>query len=71
MRTTREGKDLMANDLIAKLVLSKEEIVHLYQGGVLSVRIKGKDREVLVEISSGEVPEQKRTRIRFKRIDAE
>ncbi len=61
----------MANNLVAKLVLSKEEIVHLYQGGVLSVKIKGKDIDALVEISSGEVPEQKRTRIRFKSIDAE
>ena len=61
----------MAKDLIAKLVLSKEEIVHLYQGGVLSVKIKGKDRDASVEISCGEVPEQKGTRIRFETIDAE
>jgi hypothetical protein len=61
----------MAKDLIAKLVLSKEEIVHLYQGGVLSVKIKGKDKEASVEISCREVPEQKGTRIRFKIIDAE
>jgi hypothetical protein len=61
----------MANDLTAKLVLSKEEIVHLYQGGLLSVKIKGKDRDASVEISCREVPEQKGTRIRFKIIDAE
>ena len=61
----------MTKDLIAKLVLSREEIVHLYQGGVLSVRIKGKDGEASVEISCGEVPEQEGTRIRFKTVDAE
>ena len=61
----------MAKDLIAKLVLSKEEIVHLYQGGVLSVKIKGKERDASLEISCGEVPEQRGTRIRFKTIDAE
>ena len=61
----------MPTDLIAKLVLSKEEIVHLYQGGVLSVKIRGKDRDALVEISCVEVPEQKSTRIRFKIIEAE
>ena len=61
----------MAKDLIGKLVLSKEEIVRLYQGDVLSVKIKGKDRDASVEISCGEVPEQKGTRIRFKTIDAE
>lgn len=66
-----EGKDRMTEDLIAKLVLSKEEIVHLYQGGVLSVKIKGKDREASVEISCWEVPERRGRRIRFKNIDAE
>ena len=61
----------MPKDLIAKIGPSKEEIAHLYQGGVLSVKIKGKDRDASVEISCGEVPEQKGTRIRFKTIDAE
>ena len=61
----------MANELIAKLALSKEEIAHLYQGGVLSVKIKGKDADVSVEISCREVSERKGTRIRFKTIDAE
>jgi hypothetical protein len=61
----------MSKDLIAKLVLSKEEIAHLYQGGVLSVKIKGKDTEVSVEISCREGFERKGTRIRFKIIDSE
>ena len=61
----------MAEDLIAKLVLSQEEIVHLYQGGVLSVTIKGKERDASVEISCREVAEKRATRIRFKTIDAE
>ena len=60
----------MPNDLIAKLILSKEEIAHLYQGGVLSVKIKGKDTDVSVEISCREVSERKSTRIRFRTIDA-
>jgi hypothetical protein len=61
----------MAKDLTAKLVLSREEILHLYQGGVLSLKIKGKDREASVEISDGKDSERKGTRIRFKIIDAE
>jgi hypothetical protein len=61
----------MTKDLIAKLVLSREEVIHLYQGGVLSVKIKGKDRDASVEISCGEVPDQKGKRIRFKIIGAE
>ena len=61
----------MPNDVIAKLALSREEIAHLYQGGVLSVKIKGKDSEVSVEISCREFSERRGTRIRFKTIDAE
>jgi hypothetical protein len=61
----------MANDLTAKLVLTREDIAHLFHGGVLSVRIKGKDGEASLEISCGEVPEQRGTRFRFKTIDAE
>jgi DNA-binding protein YbaB len=51
----------MSKDLIAKIALSKEEIAHLYQGGVLSVKIKGKDTEVSVEISCREFSERKGT----------
>jgi len=61
----------MPKDLIAKLVLSREEIAHLYQGSVLSVKIKGKDADVSLEISCGEISDRKGTRIRFKTIDAE
>jgi len=61
----------MPKDLTAKLTLSREEIAHLYQGGVLSVKIKGKDTDVSVEISCKEFSEWKGTRLRFKTIDAE
>ncbi len=61
----------MTKELVAKLALSRDEIVHLYQGGILSVKIKGKEAEASLEISCGEIPEQKSTRIRFKTIDAE
>lgn len=61
----------MPKDLIAKLGLSREEIAHLYRGGVLSVKIKGKHTDVSVEISCREGSERKGTRIRFKTIDAE
>jgi len=68
---TLEVEDPMAKDLRAKLTLSKEEIVHLYHGGILSVKIKGKEGDANLEISCGEVPEKKGTRIRFKTIEAE
>ena len=53
------------------IILSKEEIAHLYQGGVLSVKIKGEDTDISVEIFCKEFSERKGTRIRFKTIDAE
>ncbi len=61
----------MPKDLTAKLGLSKEEIAHLYQGGVLSIKIKGKNTDASVEIFCKEFSERKGTRIRFKTIDAE
>jgi DNA-binding protein YbaB len=61
----------MAEELIAKLSLTKEDIVHLYHGGLLSVKINGKHTSASLEISCGEVPERKAMRIRFKTIDAE
>lgn len=61
----------MSKDLIAKLVLSDQDIAHLFHGGVLSVKIKGKEGNASLEISRGEIPEQKSTRIRFKTINAE
>ncbi len=61
----------MPKDLTAKLALTKAEIAHLYQGGVLSVKIKGKDAEVSLELSCSEFSERKGSRIRFKSIDAE
>jgi len=64
-------EDRMAKDLVAKLVLSRDEVIHLYHGGVLSVKIKGKDLETSVEVSCRDVPEKKATRIRFKTIEAQ
>lgn len=61
----------MANDIIAKINLSKEDIIHLYSGGVLSVKIKGKEGNASLEIYCDEIPEKRSTRIRFKNIDAE
>ncbi len=61
----------MVNDITAKVTLSKEDIIHLYHGGVLSVKIKGKEGNASLEIYCDEIPEKRSTRIRFKNIDAE
>ncbi len=59
----------MGKDLDLKLLLTKEEIIHLYQGGVLSLKIKGKDSLASVEISCKEASDHQRRRIRFKTIE--
>ncbi len=61
----------MEKDWDIKLILTKEEIIHLYQGGVLSVRIKGKDSLASIEIFCKEAPERQRMRIRFKTMEVE
>lgn len=59
----------MQNDLFAKIALSKEDIIHLYHGGVLSVKIRGKSVDASLEIYCDEISEKRSTRIRFKTID--
>lgn len=61
----------MAAEISAKLVLTREEIAHVYQGGVLSVKIKGKGTAASVEISCLDAPLSRGTRIRFKHISAD
>jgi hypothetical protein len=53
------------------IVLTKDEIIHLYSGGVLNLRIKGKKAEASIEVSCSDVPPTRPTRIRFKTITAE
>jgi len=61
----------MTGNISAKLALTREEIAHIYHGGVLSVKIKGKDADASVEISCADAPPARGTRIRFKQISAE
>ena len=61
----------MTPRISATLSLTKDEIVHIYSGGVLNLRIKGREAEVSVEISCSDVPPTRGTRIRFKTITAE
>ncbi len=58
----------MAAEVSAKLALTREEIAHIYHGGVISVKIKGKGTETSVEISCLDAPPTRGTRIRFKHI---
>jgi hypothetical protein len=55
----------------ASVVLTRDEIVHLYSGGVLKLTIKGKEAEASVELSCLDAPPTRATRIRFKTIMAD
>jgi hypothetical protein len=61
----------MGLELTAKLALTREELAHIYQGGVISVRIKGADGDASLEISCVDSPPSRGTRIRFKHIRAD
>jgi hypothetical protein len=65
------GKEEMTPRISTAIVLTKDEIIHLYTGGVLNLQIKGKKAEASIEISCSDVPPTRATRIRFKTITAE
>jgi hypothetical protein len=61
----------MTPRISATVSLTRDEIVHLYSGGVLNVSIKGKETEASIELSSSDAPPRRATRIRFKTITAD
>jgi len=61
----------MAPRISATVSLTRNELVHLYSGGVLKLSIKGKKAEASVEVSCLDAPPTRGTRIRFKTIMAE
>ena len=65
------GKEEMTPRISATVSLTRDEIVHLYSGGVLNVRIKGKEAEASIELSSSDAPPGRATRIRFRTITAD
>jgi hypothetical protein len=66
----RGGKK-MTPRVSTTISLTRDELVHLYSGGVLNLRIKGKEAEASVELSCLDAPPKRGTRIRFKTITAE
>jgi hypothetical protein len=61
----------MPLEIAAKLALTREEIAHVYQGGLLSVKVRTEEGEVSLEVSCQDAPPAQSTRIRFKNITAE
>ncbi len=61
----------MTPRISATVSLTRDELVHLYSGGVLKLSIKGKEAEASVEVSCSDAPPASATRIRFKTIMTE
>jgi hypothetical protein len=58
-------------ELRAKVNLTKSEIVHLWNGGVLSLKIEGRGVEADLEFRCREAEPDRGTRILIKRVSAE
>ena len=58
-------------ELRAKVRLRRNEIAHLWNGGVLSLKVEGPDMEADLEISCSEAKSERGTRILIRRVSAE
>ena len=58
-------------ELRAKIRLAKTEIVHLWNGGILSLKVEGSGVEADLELRCPEMAADRGTRILIKRVSAE
>jgi hypothetical protein len=58
-------------ELRAKVRLSRKEIAHLWNGGVLSLKVEGQGMEADLDVSCPEAEPSRGTRILIKRVSAE
>jgi hypothetical protein len=58
-------------DLRAKIRLTKNEIAHLWNGGILSLKVEGSGVEADLELRCPETEPDRGTRILIKRVSAE
>ena len=58
-------------ELRAKVKLTKHEIAHLWNGGVLSLKVEGSGIEADLELRCPEAESDRGTRILIKRVTAE
>jgi hypothetical protein len=58
-------------ELRAKVNLTKNEIAHLWNGGVLSLKVEGSGIEADLELRCGEIQTERGTRILVKRVQGE
>lgn len=57
-------------ELRAKVRLTKNEVVHLWNGGVLSLKVEGTGVEADIELKCPEAESDRGTRILIKRVSA-
>lgn len=60
-----------AAELRAHVNLTKREIAHLWNGGILSLKIEGAAVEADLELRCSEAESERGTRILVKRVSAE
>ncbi len=60
-----------AVELRAHIKLTKHEIAHLWNGGILSLKVEGQGVEADLELRCSEVESDRGTRILIKRVSAE
>jgi hypothetical protein len=58
-------------ELRAKVPLSRREIAHLWNGGVLSLKVEGPGMEADLELACPEAEPGRGTRILIKRVSAD
>jgi len=59
------------SELRAKISLTKREIAHLWNGGILSLKVEGPGVEADLELRCPETEPDRGTRILIKRVSAE
>lgn len=58
-------------ELRAKIRLSRKEIAHVWNGGVLSLKVEGPGMEADLELTCSEAEPERGMRIIIKRVSAE
>jgi hypothetical protein len=59
------------SELRAKIRLSRREIAHVWNGGILSLKVEGSGMEADLELSCSEAEPERGTRIIIKRVSVE
>jgi len=61
----------MKKEVRAEAKLKESDIVHLYNGGIIILKISGKEADASIELVRSDIPPQRSSRIMLKNIDGE